>query len=767
MYVGKSVERVDALEKVTGAAVFTADIKLPNMLHAKILRSPYPHARIVNVDTEKARGLTGVKVILTGKDVPFTYGATLKDQPFLATDKVRYAYEPVAAVAAIDEEIAEEAIELIKVDYEELPLIVDPEEAMKEGTPLIHEELHTYPHRAIANPIPGTNICSFTKLVQGDVDKGFKESDYLFENRFTSQMVHHCAIEPHCAIAVMDINGKLTVWTPNDSPYRVRNDLATALGIPMTKIRVIIPYLGGGFGGKGGLTAEPLCVALAMKAEGRPVRLVFTREEVFTSTMVRHPCIIEMKAGVKKDGKLVARKVRLVWDTGAYAEKGPSISRAASLASTGPYNIPNIQIEGYCVYTNKVVAGAFRGYGVPQVTWAFESQMDIIAEKLGMDPLELRLKNAVEEGDRSPKGDVLHSVGLKECLRKACDAISWGKRDRVKYSGKGVASMHKWQGVFQSTAIVRINEDGTVSLLTSTVEIGQGARTILSQILAEELSIAPEHITMPLPDTDTTPYDGSTTGSRSTFNMGNAVRFAAKDAKEQLLALAEKILEVNRENLELEDGNIFVRGNKEKKVSFSRIMEIFGEQRGMILGRGSYSYGRPDIYDKAKVKSTEQTDEQRQQIMHPMPFMYGAQAAEVEVDVETGSVHIIEIAAAHDVGFAINPMTCEQQIEGALGMGVGTTFFECYQYKDGIPLNPDFLSYKIPTSLDMPSMIPILVECNHKDGPFGAKGLGEPGLAATAAALSNAIYDAVGVRIYDLPITPDKILKELQRKKCD
>jgi CO/xanthine dehydrogenase Mo-binding subunit len=249
--------------------------------------------------------------------------------------------------------------------------------------------------------------------------------------------------------------------------------------------------------------------------------------------------------------------------------------------------------------------------------------------------------------------------------------------------------------------------------------------------------------------------------------MGNAVRFAAKDAKEQLLALAEKILEVNRENLELEDGNIFVRGNKEKKVSFSRIMEIFGEQRGMILGRGSYSYGRPDIYDKAKVKSTEQTDEQRQQIMHPMPFMYGAQAAEVEVDVETGSVHIIEIAAAHDVGFAINPMTCEQQIEGALGMGVGTTFFECYQYKDGIPLNPDFLSYKIPTSLDMPSMIPILVECNHKDGPFGAKGLGEPGLAATAAALSNAIYDAVGVRIYDLPITPDKILKELQRKKCD
>lgn len=758
-YVGKAINRVDALEKVTGRALYVADIKLQNMLHARVLRSIYPHARILDINTQKARNLPGVKVVLTGRDVPYTYGAALKDTPFLAIDKVRYVGEPVAAVAAVDEEIAEEAIELITVDYEELPSLLDPEEAIKKDYPLIHEELHTYPHRASVNPVKSTNVCSFTKLERGDVEKGFKEADYVFDNRFTSQMAQHCAIEPHCTIAILDINGKFTIWTSNDSPYRVRNDLATALGIPMTKIRVIIPYLGGGFGGRG-LIAEPICVALAIKAEGRPVRVVFSREEVFKSTLVKHPCIIELKTGVMKDGKIVARKGRLIWDTGAYAEKGPNVSRAASTASAGPYNIPNIEIDGYCVYTNKVIAGAFRGYGAPQVTWAFESQMDIIAEKLGIDPLKLRLMNAVQEGDPCPKGDILHSVGLKECLQKSWDAINWKNNKKARYKGKGIACMHKWQGVYQSTAIVRINEDGTVSLLTSTVEIGQGSRTILSQIVAEELSVSPVQITVVFPDTDTTPYDASTTGSRSTFNMGNAVSLAAKDAKEQLLALAEEILEVNREDLEIEDGNIYVKGYKEKKVSFSKLMETFGDQRGMIIGRGSYSYSGSYTYRGKETRPTDKSEMQRQQ---SIPWMYAAQAAEVEVDIETGLVNIVKMSAAHDVGRAINPMTCEQQIEGSLVMGIGGTLFECYQYKNGTPINTNFHDYKIPTSLDIPSLVPIIVEANHKDGPFGAKGLGEPGLAPTAAAISNAIYDAVKVRIYDLPITPEKLFKELQK----
>ena len=753
--IGHAKIRVDSIEKVTGLAVYADELGFSNPLYGKAVRSPHAHAKILNIDTSKARQIEGVMAVVSGREIPVLGGEALKDYPFLAVDKVRYVGEPVVAVAAISPEIAEEAVDVITVEYEKLPQVLDPLEAMQAKAPRIHEQLMSYEHLPVISPVDNSNICHQVQFLKGDIHKGFEESDHVFEDTFTTQMVQHAAIEPHAAIAQVDPNGNITVWVTNDGPHRLRKDLAETLKVPMKKIRVIVPpYMGGGFGGKGGLKMETLCIALARETNGRPVKMVLTRQEVFTASLVRHPSVVTIKTGVKKDGRIWAREVRVVYDTGAYSEKGPTVCQQGTVAATGPYKIPHVKVDGYCVYTNKIVAGAFRGYGHPQIAWPHESQMDMIAHELGIDPVEIRMLNAVEEGDTVPTGQqILQSVGLKECIQKAVGHTDWDK-PKKKYFGRGIACGYKnTKTPSGSSAVIKVSQDGSIELLTSAVEIGQGIKTILTQMVAEEMGVPEEIITVSTPDTDLTPYDASTTSSRVTFHMGNAVKKAAGDVKRQVFQVASQALGVGLDQLKIENGEVYSLQNKDLRISFADVLKNQCRAGIDIIGRGSYHpqdegacagpWSSPSIF-----------------------WMYGAHCVELAVDVETGRVTIHKLIGAHDVGKAINPVTCEGQIEGGIIQGMGSALYEeMIVGKNGRIINPSFLDYKVPTAGDMPEVVSILVEVPHNEGPWGAKGIGEMTTVPTPPAIANAIFDAVGVRIKDLPITPEKILKALKQKQ--
>ncbi len=540
--IGHSPVRPDAFEKVTGRTVFAVDLKLPGMLHARVLRSPHPHARILSIDVEKARRVPGVIAVVTGEDIPSPLGVMVEDQYFLAREKVRFIGDPVAAVAAVDLDKAEEALDLIKVEYDPLPGLFDPVAAMKAGAILIHEGLGQYDTAPGVFPVAGTNICNHFKIRKGDLEKGFQESDLILEDTYTTQMVQHAHLEPHAAIAQVDLGGRVFIWSNTQSPYFNRNAIANALRLPLNKVRLMVTPIGGGFGGKIYPKAEPICVALSLKAKGRPVKLVYTREEEFEAAPVRHPTLIRCKSGMKKDGTWIAQETEMIFDTGAYADIGPRVNRSAGLAATGPYCIPNVKVDSYCVYTNHPMGGAFRGFGIPQITWAVESHLDRMAIELRIDPLELRMKNAVEEGSISATGQVFHSVGLKETMRRAAQKMEWGKNPGP-FRGKGIACMHKpTVAPSSSSAFVKVNEDASATVLCSAVELGQGISTILAQIASEELGIPVEKVYVAQADTDTTPYDMATVASRSTFFAGNAVRQAAADAENRLLEIASAIL---------------------------------------------------------------------------------------------------------------------------------------------------------------------------------------------------------------------------------
>ena len=751
--VGKSVTRVDARDKVTGVATYIVDMKFTGMLHGKVLRSKYPHARIVSIDTSKAKRLPGVRVVITGKDMPFLHGESLHDEPFLAVGKVRYMGEGVAAAAAVDEETAEEALDLIEVEYEELPAVFDPRDALKPGAPLLHEKLGEYYHPPVITPVPGTNICNHTQVRKGDIEKGFREADEIFEDTFTTQMTQHCTIEPHAAVCMVTPDGRLTLWGNNDSPYRARREIAVALKLPLNHVRIVgAPYIGGNFGGKGGLKAEAPAIALAWNLRGRPVRVLYTREEEFTSSVFRHPSIITLKTGVKKDGTIVARESTCIWDTGAYAEKGPTVSRMGGASSAGVYNIPHVSINSYCVYTNHQVAGALRGYSGPQTAWAYESQMDIIAEKLGLDPVQVRLKNSYDENSIHSGGQVLKNVTLKACLKKVAEAMAWEKSSSIPFRGRGVAFGERFiKTPFASSAFIKVNEEGSVELLSSTSEVGQGSETVLCQIAAEELGVPLASVSKATPDTAVTPFDESTTSSRSTSHMGSAVKMAAADAREQILKLAANTLEASPDDLEIKNGNVRVKGVPEKALSIAKVLSTHYGPSGTILGKGFY-------YPREEVGGGEYFT------FDSVFWMYCAQGAEVEVDPHTGRVKVLRVVAAHDTGTAINPANCMQQIAGGLSFGLGFTFYEDLIRESGKTQNPSLMSYKIPTSLDMVPLEAHIVEGHYEAGPFGAKAVGEPASVPTAAAIANAIADAIGVRIKDLPITPDKNLAALKEK---
>ncbi|MFQ5851627.1 MAG: xanthine dehydrogenase family protein molybdopterin-binding subunit [Candidatus Binatia bacterium] len=764
--VGQSVYRKDSTQKVTGQVLHVGNIEVPGLLHVAVLRSPHPHARITRIEKSTAQALDGVAAVITGADIaalpgvdPY-FGPAFRDQPILASDRVLHVGDPVVAVVAEDRRRAEDALQLVKVDYEPLPIVLDVLEAAKPDAPLVHEQLR--PARAFADLAhvearQKSNICYHYKLRKGDVHKAFAEADHIFEDTFSSPPAQHVPMEPHVTLVYLDENQRINVWTTTQTPSFVRTELASIFAIPMNRIRVRVPYLGGGYGSKVYAKLEPLVTSLALITR-RPVRYALTREEEF-QTITKHGVVVKLKTAVK-DHVISGRRCEVYFDTGAYAEIGPRIVHKSGYTSAGPYRIPNVWIDSYCVYTNKPPAGAFRGFGVPQVVWAYDSQMDIIARALGVDPVDFRLRHALDEGEPFATGTPVHSFGLKESIRQAAGAIEWSKpkppNRGKRFRGKGIAAGVK--AVLTpsiSGAIVIMSADGSVNVLSSTVEMGQGSETMMGQIVAEELGVSFEQVYIVQPDTDITPYDTITAGSRSTYHMGNAVRMAASRIKSELFSTVAAKLEVSSEDLVARDGRIFVRGIKERGMTITEVfLAKFGSLGTTITGEA--------ICQSTAVPMDPETGQSERCTEYWFP---SASAAEVEVDTETGQVSVVQFISVGDTGTAINPKHCKQQLLGAATTHLGLTLFEEMVFEDGQLRNASLLDYQIASMKDLPGTYkPIVVEVPHESGPFGAKGVGETGALTVSAAIANAIEDAIGIRVRGLPITPEKILQRLAER---
>ena len=753
---GTDARRVDGIEKVTGKALYTGDLQLPGMAYAKILRSPLAHARLVKVDASNAKSMNGVIATLTRddiKDLNYKYGATYKDQSIVAVDKVRYVGDPVAAVLAESPAIAEQALDLIEVEYEELPKVTNIEEATAPGAIQVHPgDLARAELRGSVYGAPerfrGTNICYYLGFSRGDIAKGFAAADHVFEDTFRFQKVQHCSLEAHVNIAHYD-GDKLTVWASCQDPFTLRDHLSGIFRLPLSRVRVIVPWVGGAYGGKLYVKAEPIAAVLSWRTR-RPVKLALSVSESF-KTITRHPARVTVKTGVNKNGKLVARECQVFMDTGAYADAGPRVAQKAGYRALGPYKIPYAKVEAHGVYTNTVPAGAFRGFGALQVTWAYESQMDMIAAHLGFDPLEFRLKNLLKKGDLYTAGDTPVDCDLNEGLLKVADAIKWKQKSSKPNRGKGISCCIKDAGGTYKVAgaTVKMSSDGSVVLLTGTVELGQGPRTALSQIVAEELAMNLDQIAVAQLDTDVTPYDISTSASSSTVVMGTAVLRAAQDAKKQLLQCAAKVMKKKSAGLALKEGKVVAKGGA--GISYSKvIVDFFGSKAGEIIGKGLYKDKRSK---KAILGSTTTFWE------------VGWGGVEVEVDTETGVIRLLNYVSAADAGKAINPEQCVAQDEGAVMFGIGHTLMEEMVYEDGQLLNPNYVDYRVPTFKDLPDHLhTILIENGNGPGPYGSKGLGEGGLLPVASAVANAVARAVGVRIQDLPLTPAKVWQAMRQK---
>jgi CO/xanthine dehydrogenase Mo-binding subunit len=774
--IGHSYRRLDYETKVSGKAQYLADMQVPGMCHGGILRSPLPHARVRRIDASKALKVAGCVTAITRDDIlhntgvePY-YGPVFKDQTIVAVEKVRHVGDPVAAVAALTSDAVEEALRAIEVEYEELPAVFDVDDALKQNPVLVHESVRLpesgFADLAELKPVDGTNICTHFKLTRGDIARGFAEADHIFADTFTLPATQHSFLETHGCIAAVEPSGRITVWATTQNPFVVRTQLANIFKVPVAKVRIVVPYLGGGYGGKVYPKVEPITVALALKA-GRPVRVVLSREETFY-TITKHAASIRMKTGVKNDGTLVARECEVYLDTGAYAEIGPRVAKKSGYTAAGPYKIPNLKIDSYSVYTNKPPAGAFRGFGVSQSAWAVESQMDIIAAALKIDPLELRKRNGYEEGDRFVTEETLHAVGLKRCLDEVARSIGWEQKQRhgdtetgrqgeraltqsamrpalggttVK-RGKGLACMIKATITPSiSCAVVKLNEDASLSIYAGTVEMGQGSETTLAQIAGKELGIPLNKIQVLGVDTDVVPYDLTTSSSRSTFHMGKAVQLAAQHIGAQLKQIVAEEYGVPRDQVNIRDGAIRL---PEGTLNYAEVMfKKFGMQGGTLIGEGQL---KTSVKNEFGEKSTSAF------------WFLAAGAADVEVDTGTGKVKLLKYATAVDVGRAISPLGCRQQLAGAAITGMGQALFEEIAYDNGQLINPNFIDYVLPSLGDMPPIIDsIAVETPDKNGPFGAKGIGESALIPVAPAIANAIYDACAVRIKDLPIKAEKI----------
>ncbi|MGE0716532.1 MAG: xanthine dehydrogenase family protein molybdopterin-binding subunit [Alphaproteobacteria bacterium] len=762
--VGCRLPRSEAREKITGAAQYLDDIVRPGMLHAALLQSPYPHARIRSCRTDAARAMRGVRAVVTGDDFPRLGGGSIKDMPCLARGKVRYVGEPVAAVAADTLAIAQAAVQLIEVDYEELPAVLTMEDAVAEAAPLVHENVDGY---AKTHPvIHRGNAFSHQEFFEGDVDAAWARCDLVVESEFTTQSQYHNALEPTGAVAEFDASGKVTVWSTTQSVFRVQAELAELLDMPMAKIRAVSLRIGGSFGGKGAAHVQPLAVELARRAR-RPVKLVLPRAEDFAMMHRRHPARIRVKTGALKDGTLLAREAHVLMDGGAYCTESAEVLGHALLMARGPYNIPNARITGSVVYTNKLRASGFRGFGNPQITFACESQIDEIADRLDLDPFDVRLRNAMRAGDKWLGGQTVAACGLVECIEKVRDAVRQRPRrdppPRGRRRGIGLACLAHVCGFLSTSASVRLLQDGSITLSTGAVDCGQGSDTALAQICAEALKVEPERVNYVNPDTDASPYNWGTSGSRVTYMVGRAVAAASAQVRDTIFDHAAEMLECAREDLELRPGGIVgIAGVPDRQTTFAAIGR-----------RAHYGVGGPVMGQNALMYDGERFDPKRA-VVRGFPFsnlgtyVFGAQAVEVEVDEVTGQVAVVEAWCAHDVGRAINPLAVEGQIHGGFVQGVGFALYEDMVWDGGTLINPTMMDYKVPGAKDVPYAInPIIVEYPEPSGPYGAKAIGEPGLIGVAPAIANAVADAAGVRLRDLPMTPERILTALIERGSD
>jgi CO/xanthine dehydrogenase Mo-binding subunit len=743
--IGRSLPRLESVDKVTGRTEYIHHLRLPHMLYGKILRSTQPHAKIKSIDYSAAAAMQGVYRVVTIDDIktvlphPY-YGPAFHDQPVLADGKVRFAGEPVAVVLATDRKIAEQALGLINVRYEDLPAVYDEIEAAHSST-LVHDELKpaaTFPDLQHLKGRRGTNIALDYRLRRGNVEDGFARADYIFEHRFRTQQVMHTPMEPFVTVADV-ANGHATLHTASQSPSFVRIEIARLLGWPENRVRVKVPFIGGGFGGKLYIKLEALVTALSLLVK-RPVKISLTMEEQFFM-VTRHPCTFDIKSGVTKDGRIIARECKVWWNGGAYADIGPRVTQKAGFTSAGPYNIENVSIDSYAVYTNRPPAGALRGFGAPQTAWAYESHMDLIAKELNMDPASFRRINVLRNGDVQASGTPMRDADIELAMDRVIDHLQWNNPydhgSARKRRGRGLAIGFKGiTAPTTSVAIVNLYADGSCALYISTVDMGQGSDTVMAQIAGEILNIDAASIKVIHPDTDVTPYDMGTLGSRSTFHMGTAVRLAAEDARQKIAALANELGLGPNSNLSLAD----------------MLRKKYGMQAGNIIGTASFipDYQKPDSATGQSEKAT--------------PFWgVGASGAEVEVDMETGEFTVLKLVNIADVGVPLNPQLVQAQLSGAGIMQYGFTVTENMVFRDGQLTNGSLADYKIPSLLDMPhEYINEATQSHDHNGPFGGKGAGESTTIALSPAIGNAIADAIGVHIHDLPLTPEVVFNAIQ-----
>jgi CO/xanthine dehydrogenase Mo-binding subunit len=753
--VGKPITRIEGVGKVTGKTIYADDMQLPRMLHAKVLGSPYAHARIKAIHTGKAREHPGVEAVVTSLDLPeYKKNASNRRGIIFPDDEVLFHGQPIAAVLASDPHVAEEALALIEVDYEALPPVVDPIAAMEDGSPLVRSPLTDVDRSEERGHVTAgveqkeaeegkpTNVASQMNFKRGDIEAGFAEADVLVEHTWRSAVVHQSYIEPHSTVADYDASGDLSVWTSTQAPFYISEELSQTLGTPENKIRVTATEVGGGFGGKIYLQ-ELMVAALAMMVH-RPVKYIMSRKEDMLAATPAPQAVVELKTGMKRDGTLTALQSRVIYDSGAFP--GAPMLPGCLLVG-GYYKCDNLDIQGYEVLTNKVSVGALRAPGAHNVTFAIESHMDIMARDLGLDPIEVRLKNAVEEGDPLPSGQPYPRIGLKQCIDAIAESEVWRRRSQEpgarsqdgRKRGVGLA-IGGWLGGLQpASAIVCLNSDGTINVTVGSADI-TGTNTSFAQIAAEVLNVPMEMVNVTSGDTRTAPYAGMSAGSKTTYTVGRAVKLAAEDARRQMLEIAARRLKAAPEELEMADGVIRLNGSDEKTIDFRRIGRIttgFVAPHAAIVGIGAISTRK-------------------------MAPGFTAQAAEVEVDPDTGEITLLGFAIAQDAGFAINPLSVAGQMEGGASQGIGIALSEEMLYDEqGRLINGNLLDYRMPTTRDLPPIESIIVEVPSEEGPYGARIVGEPSIVAGAAAIANAVADAIGVRVTEAPITPERVLRAL------
>ena len=734
--IGQPIVRGEGPEKVSGQSVYASDVNLPGMLWGKILRSPLPYARIVSIDTSRAKALPGVHAVITGQDIPDRrVGRLLRDCPVLCKDKVLFVGDKVAAVAADDPDIAEEALLLIDVEYEDLSPVFDPEEAMTGDAPTLHEDMASYP--GLPQPPSGiNNVFAYNGWDKGDIEQGFAESDLIFEHTFTTQLHHQAYLEPHACVVDIDDDGRVQIWACNKGPFMLREQLAAVWDMPQNNILVNPTNIGGDFGGKGSFMDIPLCYYLA-QASGRPVKMVMDYVQELMAGNPRHPATITIKTGMKSDGRIWARQARCVFNSGAYGAFKPRVHLRGADHSGGPYRIPNVHIDSYMVYTNNIPCGHMRAPAKPQVAFAVESHMDLIAREMGMDPYEFRMLNVLQDGDSNPVGEEWVNIRAGDVLQKAAEAAGWD-RPKAPNVGRGISISDQPPGSGMSSAEVRMDAEGKATLLMSLWDTGTGAHTVLRQMVAETLTIPVEDVGVVIRDTDAVGFESGPGGSRVTYTSGQSTVGAAEDLKEQLTVLAAEYMGASADVITLQAGQF-------------------------QANEGGRAMSLKDVAAQAVSAIGDDLSAEKTYTAPPSEYTsYCAQVAEVEVDPETGEVKVTRFITAHDVGTVLNPLFHQGQIEGGVIQGLGYALMEEMETEEGRIANLSLGDYKIPTIKDVPELVTVLLEDGGGPAPFASKGIGESSNTPVAAAIANAVHDAIGAPVMQLPVTAERVLRAMR-----